>query len=316
MIENKIRWKRKSSSPFIKPDLRIDGLEAVTTPDVLLIGENLYFYTGAVINSQEKIILSILPIKDINFVAELSLVDNFKVVIEPGPSDFDCKHVFDPAIVHWNGKFWLYYSGLGTESDVIGLAISENGIDFKKIKTPIITGRSPEVVVKDDKVYLFYVKDNLDKGYSVYLDISEDGRNFYKFKSDPVLTIGDEGSWDNFEVTTPRIMEIDKTYYMIYAGLNKSNKKDIPIAFGLSRSFDLINWKKFKNNPVFQVGDKGAWDDGAIWFGTPIVIGDNIFLFYEGGRLENIIDKSPALTEVGLAEIPMKELITKEQLWD
>jgi hypothetical protein len=93
---------------------------------------------------------------------------------------------------------------------------------------------------------------------------------------------------------------------MIFSGLSKNDEKDIPKAFGLARSQDLIHWEKYPHNPVFQIGVPGSWDDGAIWFGTPFSIGQYLYMIYEGGRLENIRGKTPALTQVGLAKIPIK----------
>jgi hypothetical protein len=68
----------------------------------------------------------------------------------------------------------------------------------------------------------------------------------------------------------------------------------------LARSKDLINWEKFPHNPVFECGEQGQWDDGAIWFGTVFEYRDRLYLLYEGGRKEDILSESPSLTQVGL----------------
>lgn len=43
-----------------------------------------------------------------------------------------------------------------------------------------------------------------------------------------------------------------------------------------------MNWEKYDQNPVFSRGDKGQWDEGAIWFPTVEKIGGIYFLWYEG----------------------------------
>jgi predicted GH43/DUF377 family glycosyl hydrolase len=236
-------------------------------------------------------------------------------VLEPGPQSFDCQHVFDPAVVAQEGNIVLFYSAIGTGPDQIGAAISDDGIHFTKFPAPILVGRSPEVVLKDNLFSLFFVRDYPGQGYAIYLAQSKDGIHYELVGNEPVLSAGQHGEWDDFEVTTPRIIQIGDCYYMIYAGLIHSDQKDIPRAFGLARSVDLIHWEKYPHNPIFSCAEHGAWDDGAIWFGTPFQMHDTLYLLYEGGRLENILDQSPALTQVGLAALPVQDFLAGILSW-
>jgi predicted GH43/DUF377 family glycosyl hydrolase len=144
---------------------------------------------------------------------------------------------------------------------------------------------------------------------------SRDGLTFETISEDPLLTPGCNADWDGFEVTTPRILQIDDMFYMLYAGLNWQDVKDIPRAFGLARSKDLIHWEKYSRNPVFRCGEVGEWDDGAIWFGTLLLLNETIYLIYEGGRLENVLNKTPALTQVGLAYLSLREFLKAVSNW-
>ena len=100
------------------------------------------------------------------------------------------------------------------------------------------------------------------------------------FGGKPVFTYGAEGSWDSRSVTTPRIVERDGIYYMIYCGDDRY--LDYPPFFGLAFSYDLVNWYRSSQNPVFSRGAKGAWDDGGIWFGEAFPYKDKWYLYYEG----------------------------------
>lgn len=236
----------------------------------------------------------------------LIISESATVVVDAGPYDFDYNHVFDPATIVWNDQVYLYYSAIGRGDDSIGLAISDDGEKFLKIDKTIVIGRSPEVVIKGNTIYMFFVRDRIDKGYSIYLAQSKDGYNYWMIQDVPVLTFGLANEWDNAEVTTPRIIRIDDIYYMLYAGLNRNDHKDVPRAFGISRSVDLVHWEKYPGNPVFECGSDGSWDDGGIWFCTTFRLENKLFLMYEGGRLENILNRIPALTQVGLAELPVE----------
>jgi predicted GH43/DUF377 family glycosyl hydrolase len=236
-----------------------------------------------------------------------------RVIVSAGPRDFDCKHVFDPAVINFGGKVCLFYSAIGLGEDSIGLAVSDDGDIFTKNDNPILVGRSPEAVVLGNVLFLLYVLKNRSGKYAIHSASSTDGVTFKVNHNNPVLSPGKAGDWDESEVTTPRIIKINGTFFMVYAGVNKKNANDIPAGFGLARSTDLAHWEKYPQNPVFSIGESGSWDDGAVWFGTPFCVNEDLYLIYEGGRLENIIDRTPALTQVGLAKMPLKsfqEVIT------
>lgn len=307
MIKTVLRWRRFRDEPFIAPRKGTCAPDAVTTPDLLIHDNTFNIYVGAVQDAQERIIL--LPIKpeQLEKPEPLSIPQDAKVVLAPGPLSFDSQHVFDPAIIVHDGKKYLYYSAIGTGPDYIGLATSFFGDLFTKLPSPILEGRSPEVIIKDNEFYLYYVRERAKQGYAIYLARSKNGIDYQSVGNEPVLIPGEIGEWDDFEVTTPRIFRVGDSFYIIYSGINRDDKKDIPRAFGLARSQDLIHWEKYPQNPVFSCAEHGFWDDGAIWFGTTFLLHDTLYLMYEGGRLENIIDHSPALTQVGLATLSLTE---------
>jgi predicted GH43/DUF377 family glycosyl hydrolase len=277
--------------------------DAVTTPDVFIADDRYILYVGAVDSGREYITCFSLPTEYLETKSSLKVPKTTRIVLEPGPYEFNCYHVFDPAVIHWQRGVYLYYSALGKGNDTIGLAQSKDGNSFKKFEKPLLQGRSPEVLVFQEEVHLFYVKCSPLDGYRIFSATSKDGVVFSNKKDTPLLNVGGFGEWDQFEVTTPRIFERNGIFYMIYAGCKDPKRKDLPDAFGLARSHDLLYWEKYPRNPVFRIGNDGSWDDGAIWFGSVFSYRDDLFLVYEGGRLENILGKSPALTQVGLAKL-------------
>lgn len=316
MEQARIKWQRVLDEPFITPRKDSCAPDAVTTPDIVAFNQGYHLYTGAVSGSQERIIRLPIQPEDITSHQQLILPSETEIVLKPGPKLFDYRHVFDPAAVIWDSRLFLYYSAIGKDQDQIGLAISSDGTNFVKLPAPVLAGRSPEVILKGDMFYLFFVRDLPGQGYAVFLGQSRDGIHFHEVGNEPVLSPGDQENWDDFEVTTPRIIQIENSYYMVYAGLNRGDRKDIPRAFGLARSVDLLHWDKYPDNPVFTCAKSGCWDDGAIWFGTPVQFNDRLYLLYEGGRLDNIIDQSPALTQVGLAALPVEDFFTGVRYWE
>jgi len=57
---------------------------------------------------------------------------------------------------------------------------------------------------------------------------------------------------------------------------------DYPAQAGFAVSRDLVRWKKYAGNPIFERGEAGAWDEGAVWFPTVKRINDRYWMWYEG----------------------------------
>lgn len=302
-MSHPVAFTRATATPYITQKVGTLAPDAVTTPDLLEIAGGYILLVGAVSGGTERLISLALDKEDLFQDSITEKLDQAKLALQPGPADHDLYHVFDPATVSVNGRNYLYYSAIGKGSDSIGLAISTPNDQYEKRQNSLITGRSPEIVLTPDGFFLYYVLPVQNSSYRIFAAKSSDGINFRPVLEDPVLDVGKPGSWDSFEVTTPRIFQHQGIYYMVYGGCASPERKDMPDGFGLARSTDLIHWERYPQNPIFTIGETGQWDDGAIWFGTVHKIGEKIMLFYEGGRMSNIIDMTPARTQVGKAEM-------------
>ncbi|HPQ46678.1 MAG TPA: hypothetical protein PLP30_04855 [Clostridia bacterium] len=197
-------------------------------------------------------------------------------------NDFDCRHILDPGTVVLHDRVFLYYSGHSYDKPAaICLATSDDGFKFTKHDTnPIIEKAiAPEVVLKDGLVHLFYQRKNEGGFFEFFCSTSVDGLNFVNERK-VFSPTGKEGDFDSFSVSTCRIWEEDGWYYMIYGASDKFD--DYPHAFGLARSFDLMEWERYLGGPVFSRGEAGTWDEGGVWFGSVYKHGKTRYLWYEG----------------------------------
>jgi predicted GH43/DUF377 family glycosyl hydrolase len=277
LISNNFYLKKERSNP-VWPTVE-GSLRSVHTanPDIMTDEHSVYMYYRSG-NGTDRITLATVPYNIFNGKNFLDTPNN--PVVDVSKNGFDSRAALDPAAVYFNKKVFLYYSGLGSGDDSVGLATSSDRLDFVKQEGPVLKGRAPEAVLKEGILYLYYVLKNDNGGYSIYLATSADGYKFTGFGKAPVFDCGRPGAWDDKTVTTPRIFENDGVYYMIYAGDNKY--LDYPPYFGLAFSYDLIHWIRSTQNPVFSRGKKGQWDDGAIWFGDMFLYKGRWYLYYEG----------------------------------
>jgi predicted GH43/DUF377 family glycosyl hydrolase len=272
-------FSKDSNNPVIPTSAGTYKAWHTANPDILVKDDELYFYyrTG---NGTDRISLMTVPLQIFNGTNMLDYPNN--PIIGTSQKGFDSRGVLDPSAVVFNGKIFLYYSGLGDGEDSVGLAVSKDGNNFTKYeKNPVLTGRAPDVIIKDGILYMYYVVVNEARGYSIYLATSSDGYNFIPFGTSPVFAPDDTpGAWDGKSVTTPRITEKDGVYYMLYCGDDKY--RDYPPFFGLAFSYDMIHWYRSTQNPVFSRGKKNDFDDGTIWFGDLFPYNNKWYLYYEG----------------------------------
>jgi predicted GH43/DUF377 family glycosyl hydrolase len=220
-------------------------------------------------------------------------------VVSPGEAgSYDATHVVDPACVEFGGNLFLYYSAIGVGPDSIGLAVSEDGLRFRKEDRPVLIGRAPEVVKIDGTIYMLYSLDHPGGGYAFHLATSTDGRHFTE--EGPIFSPEGNG-WDSFSVVTPRVFHEEGLFVMAYAG--DDQEKDYPKRVGLAFSQDMRTWKRFPDNPVFAAGAPDSWESRAIWFPEILKLGDRFYMWYEGynGKCSQVglaVSDSP-IVEIG-----------------
>jgi len=311
-----LTWERYSKNPVV-PVVKGTWKNSWTAnPDILLYNNKYFFYyRGQEEDGKDRIGVMTIQKEKFNGVNFNDYSNN--PIIDVGDSfSFDSKYVLDPAAIEFNGKIYLYYSGISGAyqesefADSIGLAISDDGYNFTKYKNnPLFEGRSPEIIYKDGKFYMLYVKSSskgyyIDSPFEIYLTLSDDGIHFSDYGKEPVLSPGKNREWDLFTVTTPRVFCEDDIYYMIYAGDN--SHYDYPKNFGLAASRDLINWTKYIRNPIYERGEKGTWEEGGIWFPTFIKIDGTYYMWYEGygqGKDRNKAFDKPGYSQIGLSTL-------------
>ena len=102
-----------------------------------------------------------------------------------------------------------------------------------------------------------------------------------KYPGNPVLDLGESGTWDDDEVYHPNVLFDGTEYKMWYVGYDGSNHR-----IGYATSTDGIVWVKH-SEPVLNLGASGTWDDNYVHSPTVLFDGAEYQMWYSGSDGSN-----------------------------
>lgn len=197
-----------------------------------------------------------------------------------------CSVLIDGTTYH------MWYSGYDGFRFRIGHATSQDGIIWvKDTLNPVLNVGSPGswedmfvtspcVIRNGATFHLWY-----DGGDGTFERIghatSPDGRSWTKDPLNPVLDVGQSGSWDDLQVFPMggSVIFDGNNYHMWFGGCNHLYNFRI----GYATSSDGSAWNKDNiNNPVMGPGSTGDWDDDGVIPGTVSFDGETYRAWYSG----------------------------------
>lgn len=136
--------------------------------------------------------------------------------------------------------------------------------------------RRPYVIVEGNSCKMWFANTDGGNISSVGYAVSNDGLNWVRGVSYPVLTIDTAlGRWDNGSMTVGPVIKVDGKYRMYYSGRSPIYGT---IHIGLAYSDDGINWVKHPN-PVLYA--RTGWEEN-IDAGDVIKINNIYYMYYSG----------------------------------
>ena len=200
-------------------------------------------------------------------------------VLPKRPGEWDEAGTGDCIVTQDGDTLRMWYLGWSAEDPVqpgskIGYAWSLDGIDWNRMSAPVMQADSTgdwdddiliaESVVKDGDTFKMWYSGGQGPWIETVLQIgyatSTDGINWTKYDdpattdqpfqfSDPVVKVGDAGSWDPTRAWAPWVRKTGTGYEMWYSGTELFVQQSI----GYATSTDGITWTKFSGNPLFDV---------------------------------------------------------------
>lgn len=172
----------------------------------------------------------------------------------------------------------------------VGFAVSDNLVDWTMLSTAVLSAGSgkwdnitidvPEVIRENGQYKMWYTswKDYSSPDYLGYAT-SPDGIHWTKFSGNPVFGPG-TAAWEIGGPYGCTVMPVQGGYKMWYGGYDAAYAV---LRIGYATSADGITWKRDTvNNPVFNPGASGQWDDKSVFGPNVLRIGNIYYMWYVG----------------------------------
>ncbi len=183
----------------------------------------------------------------------------------------------------------------------IGYAYSPDGVNWTKHPDPVLLKgdddtwesggpEGPTVILFDDTLRMWYAGydsvyngERTDFSCSIGYAWSLDGKLWNKYPNNPIMTIGDEETWDAANIQDPFVLRNEDTYHMWYSGFSEWIFDGLgQYQIGYAYSSDGINWTKSSANPVLKYGSNNDWDKKLAGFPTIILENSTLHMWYTG----------------------------------
>ena len=118
---------------------------------------------------------------------------------------------------------------------------------------------APEVHLSGNAYIMWYTGIS-ESTYQIGFATSNDGFTWKKNPGNPVLAVGEPGSWDELKVWAPTVIHRSSIWEMWYVGYSEVNGSQI----GYATSQDGVNWVKYWGNPVFSPSFFDEWETSGL----------------------------------------------------
>ena len=214
---------------------------------------------------------------------------------------WDSGSIHAPSVVKVGQKYMMWYDGASGGDPYLGWSIgharAEDGEGAEWAKhpaNPVLTAGPPGTwdstsvhdprVVYEGGVYRMWYSGYDGRHWRIGYATSSDGVLWAKHPSNPVLSPGEAGDWDESGVAYSSVLVKDGLYRMWYQGLGQAGVWRI----GYAVSGDGVQWQKSPISPVFSPGSNDDWDGQKVMTPQVIKIGAKYLMFYTGAPLWGI----------------------------
>ncbi len=211
--------------------------KGVVAPCALVIGDKVHlFYQRSKAGGREDAICHAVSGDGITFTRNPT-----NPIFAPTGS-WTYGRAIDAEVAFYKGQYFLYFATRdpGYAIQMVGVAIAPGDTDFTRddwtqaVDGPILYPElpwertcieAPSIIIKDNKMYMFYAGAFGNSPQQVGVAVSEDGVNWERIFDEPFMPSGGEGDWNESESGHPHIfLDDDGKSYLFYQGNNDMGK--------------------------------------------------------------------------------------------
>lgn len=218
---------------------------------------------------------------------------------------WDESGVFVPFVMKEGGLYKMWYSGVQANIQMIGYAMSTDGINWTKVPAPVLTigsagswedgyVDSPSVLREGGIYHMIYSGSSQAPAHRIGHAFSIDGITWVKSLLNPVLGYGNPGTFDSSEVATPVVLKEDGIYKLWYY----ANDGD---AIGYAISSYLSTG--FFESTVFDLGRLGTDWEATLFFNATLP--SNTFISFSTRTSVDNSTWSPWSSEITISGSPI-----------
>jgi predicted GH43/DUF377 family glycosyl hydrolase len=209
-------------------------------------------------------------------------------VISPAAATWEGGYIAaNGAVLAANGELLYWYQA--GDPPRIGLARSADARSWVKASRPVLEPGpigswdergigDPYVIRAGSDFYMFYL--GMDRARRQRLGVarSSDGVSWIRLRSNPVLELGADRSFDENGLGEPAVWTAGGRYWMLYTGRDRHENRRI----GLAESLDGVRWQRSDAAPVLS--GSGAWDSKVVCDPTVDVVDGTVRVWFGGGN--------------------------------
>lgn len=196
----------------------------------------------------------------------------------------------DPKVIHFKGKYWMYYSipGKGGAGWHIGIARSNNLKDWQKVgeldgvETYEKNGLcAPGALVRKDTVHLFYQTYGNGPKDAICHAYSTDGIHFTRNNTNPIFR--PTGDWNNGRAIDAEISFYKNQYFLYFATRDPEGEVQMQgVATAPAETdFSKSDWKQASDSSILK--PELTWEGKCIEAASIVEKQGILYMFYAGG---------------------------------
>lgn len=207
------------------------------------------------------------------------------IVIAPDAKTWEGNSIAANGSALLRDGVWMYWYQAG-EPPRIGLARSSDSLRWTKLPEPVLDHGprgawderalgDPYIVESGGWLYMYYLGEDRARRQRLGLARSRNGESWTRFRGNPVLSLGADGSFDESGLGEPAVWKAHGAWWMLYTGRDRNEVRRM----GLARSGDGVHWER---TPLVIAGSQG-WNSKVVCDATVIVEPNRIRVWFGGG---------------------------------